>query len=28
VIVSGKQRYATDPDYANKLNKLFKSVWA
>ena len=28
VIVSGKQKYATDPDYANKLNKLFKSVWA
>ena len=26
-IVSGKQKYATDPNYTNKLEKLYKQIW-
>ena len=28
LIVSGKQKYATDPNYTAKLNNLHKQVWA
>lgn len=28
LIVSGKQKYATDPNYVAKLNKLYKQIWA
>jgi flagellum-specific peptidoglycan hydrolase FlgJ len=27
LIVSGKQKYATDPNYVSKLNKLYKLIW-
>jgi flagellum-specific peptidoglycan hydrolase FlgJ len=27
LIVSGKQKYATDPNYTNKLNNLYKRIW-
>lgn len=28
LIVSGKQKYATDPNYTSKLNNLHKRIWA
>ena len=27
VIVSGQQKYATDPNYTSKLNNLYKQIW-
>ena len=27
LIVSGKQKYATDPNYTSKLNNLYKQIW-
>ena len=27
LIVSGKQKYATDPNYTSKLNNLYKRIW-